>query len=126
MTRRRVVVTGMGILCPIGNTVTSAWQNLASGKCGIQTIQRFDPSGLSVRIAGEVHDFDAKALFGNKEARRMDRVTQLAMAATLQALEQAQLDMSAEDPYEVGCLIGSGVGGIETLLEGARLAERKA
>jgi len=125
MDRRRVVVTGMGILCPIGNDVPSAWQNLSAGKCGIQTIQRFDPRDLTVRIAGEVRDFDARALFGNKEARRMDRVTQLAMAATLQALEQARLDMSAEDPYEVGCLIGSGVGGIETLLEGARIGNEK-
>ncbi|PJF31471.1 MAG: beta-ketoacyl-[acyl-carrier-protein] synthase II [Candidatus Thermofonsia Clade 1 bacterium] len=125
MDRRRVVVTGMGILCPIGNDVPSAWQNLNAGKCGIQTIQRFDPCDLTVRIAGEVRDFDARALFGNKEARRMDRVTQLAMAATLQALEQARLDMSAEDPYEVGCLIGSGVGGIETLLEGARIGNEK-
>ncbi|MFQ3534737.1 MAG: beta-ketoacyl-ACP synthase II [Aggregatilineales bacterium] len=125
MERRRVVVTGMGMLCPIGNTVPSAWQNLVAGKCGIQTIQRFDPSHLTVRIAGEVRDFDARALFGNKEARRMDRVTQLAMAATLQALEQAKLDMAAEDPYAVGCLIGSGVGGIETLLEGARVGSEK-
>jgi 3-oxoacyl-[acyl-carrier-protein] synthase II len=115
----------MGILCPIGNNVQSAWQNLVAGKCGIHTIQRFDPSNLAVRIAGEVRDFDAKALFGSKEARRMDRVTQLAMAATLQALEQAKLDMTAEDPYAVGCLIGSGVGGIETLLEGVRVGNEK-
>lgn len=125
MERRRVVVTGMGILCPIGNTVETAWQNLTAGVCGIQTIQRFDPQPLPVRIAGEVRDFDARALFGNKEARRMDRVTQLAMAATMQALEAAKLDMAAEDPYEVGCLIGSGVGGIETLLDGARVGTEK-
>ncbi len=125
MERRRVVVTGMGILCPIGNTVETAWQNLVAGVCGIQTIQRFDAQPLPVRIAGEVRDFDPRALFGNKEARRMDRVTQLAMAATMQALEAAKLDMAAEDPYEVGCLIGSGVGGIETLLDGARVGTEK-
>lgn len=117
MERRRVVVTGMGTLCPVGNTVEEAWRNAAEGKSGIGIIQRFDTSNLEVKFAGEVKNFDAKALFGHRETRRMDRVTQLAMAATQEAMQSSGLDMAKEDTYEVGCLIGSGIGGIETIIE---------
>jgi beta-ketoacyl-acyl-carrier-protein synthase II len=121
MERRRVVVTGMGILCPVGNNVEASWANAVAGKSGIGPILRWTPpSDLEVQIAGEVKDFDAKALFGHKETRRMDRVTQLAMAATQEAVTDSGLNMANEDPYEVGCLIGSGVGGIETLLDQAK------
>jgi len=125
MTRRRVVVTGMGILCPTGNTLDEAWRNVAAGKPGIDVLRRFDPSGLEVRFGGEVKGFDPKALFGHREARRMDRVTQLGMAATAAALADSKLDMAKEDPYEVGCLVGSGVGGIETVLEQAHIGYTK-
>ncbi|GAB4548144.1 MAG: beta-ketoacyl-ACP synthase II [Anaerolineae bacterium] len=121
MTRRRVVVTGMGILCPVGNSLGEVWHNIRSGVTGIDTIRRWDPTGHEVQIAGEVRGFDPKARFGHKEARRMDRVTQLAMAATEEALQQAKLDMSKEEPYEVGCLVGSGVGGIETIVDQAKI-----
>jgi 3-oxoacyl-[acyl-carrier-protein] synthase II len=125
MERRRVVVTGMGALCPIGNTIAEAWQNAVAGKSGVDRIQRWDPDGIEVQIAGEVKNFDPKALFGHREMRRMDRVTQLAMVASKDAIEDSGLNMSNEDPYEVGCLIGSGVGGIEVLLEQAHIGHEK-
>ena len=120
MDRRRVVVTGMGVLCPVGNNVTEAWENTVAAKSGIDTIQRWDPHEMEVKIAGEVKNFDPKAWFGHREARRMDRTTQLAMAAAKQAIEDSGLKIEDEDPYEVGCVIGSGVGGIEVLLDQAR------
>lgn len=125
MERRRVVVTGMGMICPVGHTLEEAWRNLADAKSGIAPIERFNPEGLEVRFAAEVKGFDPKALFGHREARRMDRVTQFAMYATQKALDDAGLKMENEDPYEVGCLIGSGIGGIETTLEQAKLAWEK-
>jgi len=120
MERRRVVVTGMGILSPVGNTVEEAWTNAANGVSGIDTIKRYGQDvldTLEVRVAGEVKGFDPKALFGHREARRMDRVTQFAVGATAQAIQHSGLDMSKEDPYEVGCIMGTGIGGIETLLD---------
>lgn len=125
MERRRVVVTGMGIYCPVGNDLETAWQHVANGVSGIATIKRVDTTDVGVHFAGEVKDFDAKALFGHRDARRMDRVTQFAMAAAKQAIEHSGLDMAREDPYEVGCLIGSGVGGIDTLLENYRVVMGK-
>ncbi len=120
MGRRRVVVTGLGVVCPVGNSVEEAWQNAANGVNGVAPIQRFDTSALEVHFGGEVKNFDAKALFGHREVRRMDRVTQLAMAASQQAVTHSGLDMAHEDAWEVGCLIGSGIGGIESIIEQAR------
>ncbi len=125
MDRRRVVVTGMGIICPVGNSLEEAWRNAREGVSGIATIQRVNTSDLQVHFGGEVKNFDAKALFGHREVRRMDRVTQLAMTAALEAVRDSGLNMENEDPYEVGCLIGSGIGGIETTLEQANVARDK-
>ena len=117
MERRRVVITGMGMVCPVGNSVEESWQNAANGVGGIGTIQRVNTDALEVHIGGEVKNFDAKSLFGHREARRMDRVTQLAMAAAQQAMTDSRLNLAHEDPWEVGCLIGSGIGGIESLID---------
>ncbi len=119
MERRRVVVTGMGIVCPVGNSVEEAWKNASEGVNGVAPIRRFDTSKLEVTFAGEVKNFDPKALFGHREVRRMDRVTQLAMAAAGQAMADSGLNMAHEDAWEVGCLIGSGIGGIESIIEQA-------
>src|SRR5205085_2508264 len=89
MDRRRVVVTGMGVICPVGNTVEEAWRNAREGVSGIDTIKRIDTSELQVHFAGEVKNFDAKAFFGHREVRRMDRVTQLAMTAALEAVRDS-------------------------------------
>lgn len=125
MERRRVVVTGLGALSPVGNTVQESWTNARNGVSGIGPIQRFDTTDLEVHFGGEVKDFDGKALFGHREARRMDRVTMLAMAASLQAVADSGLDMSKEDPWEVGCLIGSGIGGIESIIDQVKLCVEK-
>lgn len=120
MERRRVVVTGMGIICPTGNTVEEAWQNAAAGKTGIQPIQRFDTSNLENRFGGEVKNFDPEAVLGRREARRTDRVTQLALFAAKQAIEDSGLEITDENRYEVGCVCGSGIGGIESIVESVK------
>jgi 3-oxoacyl-[acyl-carrier-protein] synthase II len=114
---RRVVVTGMGAVTPVGNTVAEAWENLKAGHSGIATITRFDVSNLGVKFAGEVKNFDANALFGRKEARRLDRYTHFAMEASRQAIEDSQLLENSTDRERVGLLIGSCVGGMESSFE---------
>ena len=118
MERRRVAVTGMGIVCPTGNSVAEAWQNAARGKTGIGPITRFDPSELDNRFAGEVKNFDPVELFGRRDARRTDRITQFALYAAQQALEDSGLEITPENRYRVGAVIGTGIGGIETIVMG--------
>jgi len=113
---RRVVITGLGVISPVGNDVNTVWANLIAGKSGIGPITQFDASKYETRIAGEVKDFDPAALLGRKEARRMDRFTQLAMAAVGQALEDSGLKITPENSLRVGVVIGSGIGGIETIV----------
>ncbi len=117
MEKKRIVITGMGILCPTGNTVAEAWANTAAGKNGISYITRYDRSLTQNQLAGEVKNFDPEAAFGRREARRMDRVAQFALEASRQALEDSGLTISAGNMYEVGCVIGSGVGGINSFVE---------
>jgi len=115
--RKRVVITGIGCVCPVGNDADSAWENILAGKSGVKPITQFDPSQFKTRIAAEVKDFDAKALLGRREARRYDRVSQLSIVATQQAVEQSGLEITNENRDRVGVLIGSGIGGINTLYE---------
>ena len=117
MDKIRVVITGMGIVCPTGNNVTDAWANTAAGANGIDFITRYDRALTQNQLAGEVKDFDPDAIFGRKEARRMDRVAQFALEASRQAIEDSGLTVNAENRYEVGCIIGSGVGGINSFVE---------
>jgi len=114
---RRVVVTGMGALCALGNDVQTVWEAAIAGRSGIGPITRFDASGYETRIAGEVKDFDAATEIGRKESRRMDRFSQLAIVAARQAATQSGLDIAAE-AYRVGTLIGTGMGGMETFEAG--------
>lgn len=125
MERRRVVITGMGMLCPVGNSVQESWENALAGKSGIAVIQRFDPTGLEVRFGGEVKNFDPIVAFGHREARRMDRVTHLAMGAALEAIRDADLKLENEDSYDVGCVIGSGIGGIASTIEQIKVSMDK-
>lgn len=121
----RVVITGMGAVSPLGNDVESFWSSLVRGQSGIRAIEGFDTAAFKVRIGGQVRDFDAKALFGAKEARRMDRFSQFAMAAAEQALAQSGLDLERVDKERLGVYVGSGIGGLQTLMEqSAVLAER--
>jgi len=115
--RRRVVVTGMGAICPVGNTVADAWKAIAAGKSGITPITRFDAGGFETRFAGEVKEFDPAASIGRKESRRMDRFTQLSVAATREAVTGSRLDV-ASDANRIGVLVGTGMGGMETFESG--------
>ena len=112
---RRVVVTGLGAITPIGNNVESFWNGIKSGKCGIDTVTHFDASGFKTQIAGEVKDFEPTDYIEKKEARKMDRFTQLALVAASEAVKDSGLDMEKEDPWKVGVITGSGIGGIDTL-----------
>ena len=113
----RVVVTGIGLVTPVGLYRKTTWDSLLEGKSGIDYISLFDAEGFESRIAAEVNDFDAAPILGRKEARRLDRFAQFACVAALEALEDAGLDMATEDPDRFGVLIGSGVGGIMTITE---------
>jgi 3-oxoacyl-[acyl-carrier-protein] synthase II len=113
---RRVVVTGLGAVSPVGNNPDTAWENLKAGKSGVVTITRFDVSDLATKFAGEIKDFDPAALFGAKEARRMDRYTQYAMEASRQAIEGSKILENGVDRERIGLVIGSCVGGIDTTM----------
>lgn len=115
----RVVITGMGTINPVGSTVEETWRGLTSGKSGIGTITRFDASDLKTQIAGEVKGFDPVEHFGPREARRMDRFTQFAMAAAKEALAHSGLKITPENAHRVGSIIGSGIGGVGTLIDEA-------
>ena len=115
--RKRVVVTGLGCISPLGHSPEETWQALVAGKSGVGPITHFDASQHKTKFAAEVKDFNAVERFGAREARRMDRVSQFALASALQALESSGLDLSAENRDRIGVLIGSGIGGISTLLE---------
>lgn len=115
--QHRVVITGLGAITPLGNDIPSTWASLTTGRSGVSRITQFDPTPFKAQIAAEVKDFDPSRYLEHREARRTDRYTQFAVAATLEALEDAGLDMNRENPRRVGVLIGSGIGGIHTLLE---------
>ena len=117
MTRRRVVITGLGIISPVGNTVTEAWDNILAARPGIRTIQRFDPTPFSSHIAGEVKDFDVETYMSAKEARRLDRFIHYGIAAGGDALHDSGLDLATEDLNQIGCIIGSGIGGLPCIEE---------
>ncbi len=111
-TSRRVVVTGLGLVSPVGNTVPEAWENLTAGRSGITRITKFDPSAFKAQIAGEVKNFDVAAYLSPKEARRMDTFIHFGMAAGIQALRDAGLDTQQVDAERIGVNIGSGIGGL--------------
>lgn len=112
--KRRVVVTGLGAVTPIGNNVDEFWKSVKEGKCGIGPITRFDTSEYKVHLAAEVKDFNAKEYLDFKTAKRMGRFSHYAIAASREAFADAGLDMANEDPYRVGVIIGSGIGDLET------------
>lgn len=113
----RVVVTGLGCISPLGNNWADTWKNLIAGKSGVSNITLFDASAYKTRIAAEVKGFDPVNLFGSKESRRMDRFTQLAMASSLEALENSGLRIDDNNRDRIGVVIGTGIGGIGTLIE---------
>lgn len=122
---RRVVVTGMGCVSPVGNNVKDTWSSLLAGRSGAGMITHFDASRHKTRFAAEVKGFDGTALFGPRDARKMDRFTQFATAAALEALDQSGLQIDDSNRDRVGVLIGTGIGGIGTLLEQAEVMRER-
>lgn len=122
---RRVVVTGMGCVSPVGNNVKDTWTSLLGGKSGAGMITHFDASKHKTRFAAEVKGFDGTALFGPRDARKMDRFTQFATAAAIEALEQSGLKIDNSNRDRVGVVIGTGIGGIGTLLEQAEVMRER-
>ena len=116
MSKRRVVVTGLGMLSPLGNTVEDSWQGLIAGKSGIDEITRFDTEGFSVKIGGALKDLDLEEYIDRKDARRMDAFMQYGIIAAMQAIQDAKIeDLTPEQKIRTGVAMGSGIGGIETI-----------
>ncbi len=115
--RRRVVVTGMGLITPLGVGVERSWEGLTAGRSGIGPITRFDTTGLETTIAGEVKDFDPLRYMDRKEARRTDRFAQFSVATAAQALADAKLEIAPDLASRVGVVFGSGIGGVSTLVD---------
>jgi 3-oxoacyl-[acyl-carrier-protein] synthase II len=115
--RKRIVITGLGVISPLGNDVDSFWGGLLAGKSGVDFITHYDTSEHKTKFAANVKDFDAAALFGAREARRIDRFAQFALAAAIQAVQDSGLEITDDNRDRIGCVIGSGVGGISTIFE---------
>ena len=117
MMKRRVVITGMGTVNPLGNSVADSWKRVRANECGIGEIKSFDTSNFPVKLAGEVKDFNPDEIIGKKEARRMARFTQLAVAAADEAVKDSGIDFTAEDTDRCGVIVSSGIGGLSTIEE---------
>ncbi|MCL4861067.1 MAG: beta-ketoacyl-ACP synthase II [Caldilineaceae bacterium] len=124
-TPQRVVITGVGAVTPLGLSVDETWAGLLAGRSGIDYIDRFDPSELRTHFAGQVKNFDPQNYMDRKEARRLDLYIQYALAATKEAVGDSTLDLAVEAPHRVGCIIGSGIGGILSTLENQATAQEK-
>jgi 3-oxoacyl-[acyl-carrier-protein] synthase II len=115
--RKRVVITGMGCVSPLGNDVSTLWSNILVGKSGVGLITHYDTSRFEVKIGAEIKDFDGVALFGARDARRMDRFVQFALAAALQAVKHADLKITESNRDRIGVMLGTGIGGMNTLFQ---------
>ena len=121
MSRRRVVVTGLGIVCPVGNRVDEAWSNILDGKSGVTQITRFDATPFASHIAGEVKNFDVTSILSPKEARRMDTFIHYGLSAGIEALEDAGFTKNPDNAERIGVNIGSGIGGLPLIEETDKL-----
>ena len=117
LSKRRVVVTGLGIVSPVGNDVATAWRQITAGQSGISTISRFDAAGLNSQIAGEVKSFDVAQWMNPKEARRFDTFIHYGVAAGVQALRDSGLEVTDANRERIGCMVGSGIGGLPLIEE---------
>ncbi|MFP5350468.1 MAG: beta-ketoacyl-ACP synthase II [Gammaproteobacteria bacterium] len=125
MSKRRVVVTGLGAISPVGTGVEENWRNIVAGKSGITRVTRFDATGFPSQIAGEVKDFDPARYLTDKEARRMDRFIQLGMAGGIEAFKHSGLTVTEANAERIGVYIGSGIGGVETIEDTTKLFAEK-
>ena len=112
---RRVVITGLGAITPIGNDINSLWESVKAGKCGIDKITHYDITDKKISLAGEVKDFNPEDFIDKKEARRMDRVTQFAIVAAKEAMVDSGIDLNKVDRNRFGVVFSSGIGGIDTI-----------
>ncbi|HLR86706.1 MAG TPA: beta-ketoacyl synthase N-terminal-like domain-containing protein, partial [Wenzhouxiangella sp.] len=112
---RRVVITGMGCISPVGNSVESAWDAVCNGRSGIGPLQAFDPEDFTAKIAGEIRDFDVGDYMSPREARRSDTFIHYGIAAAAEAIEDAGLDDSGINPERIGLAVGAGIGGIASI-----------
>lgn len=115
--KKRVVITGLGCVTPVGNNKDEFWKNIKSGVCGIDTVTRFDTTTFQTQIAGEVKDFNPENYISKKELKRLDRFTQYALVSAKMAVEDANLDLEVIDKDRMGVIIGTGIGGVETIEE---------
>ena len=115
MNKRRVVVTGLGAVTPVGNNVEAFWESVKAGKVGIGEITKFDTADFKVKLAAEVKDFNAKDYMDFKSAKRMELFSQYAVAAAKEAMTDARIDMEKEDPFRVGVIVGSGIGSLQAM-----------
>ena len=122
---RRVVVTGMGAITPIGNNVETFWNNVKAGVLGIDEITKFDTTDYSAKLAAEVKDFNAKEVLGFKQAKRLSPFSQYAVAAAKEAFVQSGIDMEKEDPFMVGCSVGCGIGSLQCVQKNYEKKEEK-
>lgn len=122
---KRVVVTGMGAITPIGNTVDEFWKGIEEKKCGIDEITLFDTSDFKVKLAAEVKNFNPEEVLDRRAARRLDRYSQLAMAASKELMKDSKLDVSKIDATRFGVIVGSGIGGLGTISEGSNILLEK-
>ncbi|MED3383363.1 beta-ketoacyl-ACP synthase II [Bacillus subtilis] len=122
---KRVVITGMGIISPLGNDISNFWDQLVKGNSGISVIDTFDIADSKTKIAGIVRDFDAEGTLGRKEAKRLDRFSQFALAATEQALENSRLNLDKVDSERLGVYVGSGIGGIQSLIDNVNVLNKR-
>ena len=112
---RRVVITGLGTVNPLGNNATEFWQRVQEGASGVKKITRFDASDFPSRIAGEIRDFDDSQIIESRESRRMDLFSRYAIVATMEALADSQINIDELDSFRTGVLLGVGFGGMDTL-----------
>lgn len=117
MSRRRVVITGLGIVSPVGNSIASAWENLLAGRSGITSITKFDAANFSSRFAGQVNDFNIEDYIPAKDARHMDTFIHFGMAAGMQAWQDSGLEVNQQNAERIGVLVGSGIGGLPLIEE---------
>jgi len=121
MNKRRVVITGLGIVSPVGLTLKDNWSNITNGVSGINTISHFDSSIFPCHVAGQVDGFDASNYMPAKDARKMDRFIQFGMAASFDAFKDSGLEVTEENAERIGVYIGSGIGGVETIENATRI-----
>ena len=125
MEKRRVVITGMGTVNPVGNSVAGSWAAVKAGVCGIGPITRYDTSNMKVKLAGEVKELDIDGLLGRREAKKMDRFTQLALIAAGECMDDSGLDREREDLTRCGIIFSSGIGGFETVEQAHRRGQER-